>query len=105
MGIRPENRDAGGVINHGLCQIGVGIKADADGQIISGNLADAAEQFAFTIIIFFGHHRTVQIKVNAIKLRGVGDAIRDDPCNFFIGMAGDMGAGFSGAPNDGDQFN
>ena len=55
--------------------VGVQIEADDERQILADHLAHPRQNFAFAVVVMFGHHRAVQVEIDGIEGAGVGDAV------------------------------
>jgi len=77
MRIGAEYAKSRGMANHALCYIGMKIQTDDDRQGSARQFANPGEQFALAILMRFGHHRSVQVKVNRIESVGLFDAVQN----------------------------
>ena len=77
MRVRPEyGYDVRG-IHHFFRDIGMQVQADGDRHALSGQIANAPEQFAFAVFELFRHHRSVEIEIDSVNGHRVGYARED----------------------------
>ena len=65
--IGPKNRYSGGIIDHLRANVGMKIKANNQGNIISERRPYLAQKFPFPISKTRTNNGAVEIKINAIK--------------------------------------
>ncbi len=74
MRIRPVRDQSVAAVDHCASHVGVKIEARDDGDPRSDDVAHAPENLAFTIVEMLGHHRAMQVEVDAVDSTRVGEA-------------------------------
>ncbi len=77
MRIGSEYAKSRGMADHALCDVGMKIQTDNDRQGSARQFANPGEQFALAILMRFGHHRSVQVKVNPVESAGLFDPVQN----------------------------
>ncbi len=93
-----------GMLDHFRCHIGMQVEADHERQVVADHLADTRDNFAFAVVEMLGHHRPVQIEINAIDRAGVPDAVDDDLGDALIRILGDVCRRARGTPDGRHQL-
>ena len=75
--------------HHFFRNIGMQIQADCDRSALAGQLANAPEQFAFSVFELFRHHRPVKIEIDSVCGHRVGYAREDFGDDGFEGFVAD----------------
>ena len=84
--------DEVGGFHHGRGQVAVRIQLRADHRVRADDLARAAQQIAFAIVVAVGHHRAVQAEQRHVHGAGVAQVLQQFVAQRFIGVArGDAG--------------
>ena len=64
-------------VDHFVRDVCVEVEACGDGNVLSGEIAHAGEQFSLTVFEVFANHCAMQIQVDAVERHRFGDAIQD----------------------------
>ena len=91
-----------GVRDHRRGHVGVVVEARYDRHPVADQGADAAQQFALAIVVMLGHHRAVQVEIDAVdfslRRRAPARSSSIAPAHVLIGVALDIGGGRRRAP-------
>ncbi len=86
------------VAHHLRRHVGVVVEAGDDRDPIADESADAAQQFALAVLVMLGHHRAVQVEIDAVDRGLRGEVVEDGAGDPLIGRALDIGGGRRRAP-------
>ncbi|CPN83353.1 Uncharacterised protein [Bordetella pertussis] len=89
-----------GMRQHGASHVGVQVQAGDDGRGGADGVAQAAQEFAFAVVVVFGDHGAVQVQVDGVVAAGAGGRL-DLAGDTLEGVARDVRRGAGAGPEDG----
>ena len=92
-----------GALEHGARQVAVQIEARRDRHARPDQLAHPAQDLAFAVVVLFGHHRAVQVEVNAVHRQRGLQVLEQAAEDALEGVVGDLRRGAGRGPGGADQ--